>query len=289
MEFILAVKKNIGAAFSKAATLQDGPRRSSLDLNLLILAAEMKSTKMADFGLDMIDSQNAAIQYWAIKIIASPHIAEQLTARATADLQLKKRILDTLAISIKKDICPVSLSVVLGFTKALGTDDSQGSALVYQIAQKRIDQYQNWTVKYELLDRELLNMLTSCTFSAGNASKRSECARAFGQLFSYVMQRYILGQDILSSNSKQQLASVMVDVEKLSFGPEKFLARQRGAIKEALVKNKMDQLEHEYATLFGSSKRIGRLVSSFKFDYGTNSDGSPINTPKKLALPKINK
>jgi hypothetical protein len=160
MEFVAAVKKTIGVSFKKAATLQEGPRRSALELNLLILAAEMKSTKMADFGLDMIDSQNAAIHYWAIKTIASPYIAEQLTARATANPQLKEQITDALTKNIKKNINPACLSVILKFAKVLGTDDSQGSALIHQVAQKRIDQYQNWTVKYELLDRDLLNLLT---------------------------------------------------------------------------------------------------------------------------------
>ena len=171
---------------------------------------------------------------------------------------------------------------------SIRTDDSQGTALIFQIAQKRIDQYQNWTVKYELLDRDLLNILTACTFKAGIAAKRSQCARTFGQLFSYVMQRYILGYDTLSDNSKQQLASVMVNVEKYSIGPGKFLARPQTAIRDALVQKKMDNLEREYDTLFGSSKRIGRLASSLKFDYGIDADGSPIIAPKRLKAPKMN-
>lgn len=288
IEFIKAIRKNIKASFGKAATLQEGSRRSNLELNLLILAAEMQSIKMADFGLDMVDSQNAAIQYWAVRTIASPQIALQLTARATSDPELKKRIADVLAECINRGIHPTSLSTILKFARVLGANDPQGSPLIHQIAAKRIEQYQNWTVKYELLDRDLLNMLTTCTFKAGSATKRGQCAATFGQLFSYVMQRYILGQEILSQSSKQQLSSVMIEIEKSAFGPGKFLDRPQVAIKQALTRNKIEQLRREYETLFGSRNRIGRLAASLKFDYRDNADGNQINIPKKLELPKTN-
>ena len=70
IEFASAVKSTLTVAFSQIATIPEGLRRTHLELNFVILAAEIKSVRLADFGLKMANNDNSAIQYWAIKTIA---------------------------------------------------------------------------------------------------------------------------------------------------------------------------------------------------------------------------
>ena len=287
VEFASAVKKTLDSAFSQVATLEQGPRRTHIELNLVILAAEIKSIRLADFGLKLIGHDNSAIRYWAIKTIASPEIAKQLNSLATADAELKTKIITALSRSVKSGLHPSCLALVVNFIEASGPKDRDVSDLTHQIAVRRIAEYENWTIKYELLDASLLKILTKCTLNAETTSKRALCARNFAQLYSYVMQRYLIGQEILSPTSKQQLASVMVETERFSMGPGKFLGRSQTAIRQAISKKKIQDLKREHDTLFGTAGRTGRLAAELKFNYGTGKTGNPVTAPKKLMLPKI--
>jgi hypothetical protein len=252
----------------------------------VVLAAEVGDIRLADFGFKMIDHNNSAIQYWAIKTIANPQVAKQLSSIATADSELKAKIITALSRSVKRGLYPSSLSLVVQFIEALGPKDKDVSGLMHQVADRRIAEYENWTVKYELLDRELLKLLTKCTIYAESTSKRALCARAFAQLYSYVIQRYMIGQEILSPTSKQQLASVMFDVESYSIGPGKFLDRDQATIRLAVSKKKLQDLKREHDLLFGSANKAGRLAADLKFNYGIGKTGDPLTAPKMLTLPK---
>jgi hypothetical protein len=178
------------------------------------------------------------------------------------------------------------MTLIVNFIEALGPRDKDASDLLYQIANRRIAEYENWTVKYELLDRNLLEQLTRCTINAGSVSKRALCAKTFAQLYSYIIQRYMIGREILSETSKQQLASVIVDTESYSIGQGKFLDRAQATIRKAVSKRKFKDLKREHDLLFGSANKAGRLASDLKFNYGIDKTGDPITAPKKLELPK---
>ena len=286
IEFASAVKNTLDKSFRQIATLEQGPRRTHLELNLVVLAAEVGDTRLADFGFKMMDHDNSAIQYWAIKTIANPQVAKQLSSIATADSELKAKIITALSRSVKRGLYPSSLALVIKFIEELGPKDQDTSDLLHQIANRRIAEYEKWTVKYELLDRDLLKQLTRCTTAAGSTSKRALCARTFAQLYSFVIQRYLIGQEILSPTSKEQLVTVMVDTESYSIGPGRFLDRAQAAIRLAVMKKKFQNLKREHDMLFGTANKPGRLAGDLKFNYGTGKTGNPITAPKKLKLPK---
>jgi hypothetical protein len=286
IEFASAVKNTLEKSFSQIATLEQGTRRTHIELNLVILAAEIEDLRLAEFGLRMIDSENSALQYWAIKTIASPQIAKQLNSIATSDPELKAKIVTALSRLIKRGLYSSSMALIVDFIEALGPKDKDASVLLHRIANRRIAEYENWTVKYELLDRNLLEQLTRCTINAGSVSKRALCAKTFAQLYSYIIQRYMIGREILSETSKQQLASVIVDTESYSIGQGKFLDRAQATIRKAVSKRKFKDLKREHDLLFGSANKAGRLASDLKFNYGIDKTGDPITAPKKLELPK---
>ena len=284
MQYAMAAKKGISNAYSQLSSQPDGLRKDHIELNLLIFAAEVQSLQMADFGFSKLDDGNAAVQYWAIKTIASPQIASQLTSRGTSDPELQKKIVSALEKSVNKGLYPASLGVVVEFANAL--KDKSAEDLLVQIAEKRMSQYESWKVKYELLEADLLKALAKKALTTNTISQRALCAKTYSQLFSYVMQRYFLGQDVLSDVSKLQLTSVMVDVEQSTIGPGRFLDIAQKSIKMTLAQKNLIDLQKEHDKLLGSSKQTGRLGSKLKYDYGKDSRDNPITAPKTLKAPK---
>jgi hypothetical protein len=159
---------------------------------------------------------------------------------------------------------------------AADLDIPEGEDLLGQIAEVRIKQYADWTVKYELLDIAVLKSLAN-KISSG----KPEIARRFAQLYSYAIQRYLKGQD-LSNNNKRYLASVLVEIEDKCIN--RLLGRSQSIIKRAVEQGDNSLLSQEYDKLFGSQTRAGELTSKLNIDYGTDPNGRKRTAP--LALPE---
>ena len=285
LQYVRALSKSLEGAFAKLAAQPDSNRKFYIQLNMLIMAAEMESVEMAQFGLNNINNPNAAMQYWAIKTIASPGIAKELSSPVTGDEDLKARIMSALQAAVRKGLYSSSLSQVVSFANAF--EDKSAYDLLCRIAEQRMSAYESWSVDYELLDASILKALAKKTLLANNVTQKTACAKSFAQLYSYVIQRFILGQDVLSEDSKLQLTSVIADVEQETIGPEKFLDMNQQSMKQALIKKDLDDLQNEHNKLLGSENRSGRLASDMKFDYGQGSMGDPVTAPKKLPNPPV--
>jgi len=134
-------------------------------------------------------------------------------------------------------------------------------------------------VDYALLDATILELL----YSKMTPVEISEpaIARRFGQLYSYVMQRYVKGQNYLSDGERQQLASVLVETEDKCIG--KLLIPQ-SVIRRAIEDDDYSALLLEHSRLLGDETRAGQLALKLNFDYGKTSDGGKRTAP--LALPE---
>ena len=111
----------------------------------------------------------------------------------------------------------------------------------------------------------------------------SHITRKLAQLYSYVMHRYIIGKNLLNQTQKQNLASVMVNIEKNMIG--KLLEKPQTSIKRAIEKRSIASLKREHDTLLGTSSLTGELARKIEFDYGKNPTGRAINAPMTLPNP----
>jgi hypothetical protein len=158
----------------------------------------------------------------------------------------------------------------------------QGQGLLLEIADTRMKRYENWAAEYELLDGIVLKSLCRKISSAGR--DKETVARSFGQLYSYVIQRYIKGRNTLSQMQKHQLVSVLVETEKSCVS--KLLEMPQSSIvgiRKAIENEDYRDLLQEHDKLLGSGTRPGLLPSKLKFGY-LNPDGTKRAAP--LALPK---
>jgi GTP cyclohydrolase III len=156
---------------------------------------------------------------------------------------------------------------------------TEGESLLLKVADRRIASYANWTVERELTDAKILQILSDKMVSS--VASKEAIGKRFGQLFSYVFQRYIKGAEALGADQKEQIVSVLVDTEQLCVS--KITGKPRFEIKRALESGDINALRKEHNNLLGDETKAGEL----NLTYGNASDGSPLKSPLLLAdLPK---
>ena len=280
-DFIRSAKKYLGDAFDEVQGWESDKLKKHIQLNLLVLTAQLESADLAEFGIKMADDKNSMIRYWAVKSMANPGIASQLNSQGGQSAGYRKNILTSLGRAVENESCPEILELIVKFAAQLSGRDA--TELMVKTADVRIAEYEQWTVQYELMDMVLLKSLGKKIITEQSLLEKAELSRKFAQLYSYVMQRYVLGGEMLSDLSRQQLASVLVEIEQTMVG--ELLGRQQSTIINAVQKRDAATLESEFESLLGGSVRVGKLGRQLNFDYGKDADDRPITAPKKLSLP----
>jgi len=277
-QFYESAYKHISNALKASGEITPEDLRAKIMANLLILVDSLENIKLADLAIESLKDQSIIVRYWAVHILTNPSITKQINADKSASSKLTDRITEQLKGAVEQ-ANPDMLASIAQFAVDIGTP--KGEDLLLKIVDMRISKYANWTVEYELLDNSILKLLCSKTGST-ESNRSAVFASRFGQLYSYVIQRYIKGADLLNDTQKQQLASVLTGVEK--FCISKLLGVPQSVIKKAVERDNHTGLLLEHSRLLGDKTRAGKLVSKLNFDYGKNPDGSKRIAP--LALPE---
>ena len=284
LAYASAMKKHLPSVFD-AVNYMAADRQMQMTVNLMILLGRVDSMELAEFGISMLDHHNPAVRYWAVKSIASPSIAEQLKSDPTGDAGLAAKIVSSLDGILNEDTPAEIMNIMVAFADKL--DSEQGDALLLKIADIRMESYRDWSVKYELMDAGLLNAIAR-SIDTGDVENNanSKKMQRYAQLYSYVIQRYILGFETLGDIQLQHLGSVLISVEQNSLG--KLLARSQTEIKRLVSSSRnrhsLNALSKEHDSLLGSPKRQGRLSYEVRYDYGKEG-GKVLIAPKKLKAP----
>jgi hypothetical protein len=276
-QFSESAYKHISKALEAAKELTLAERRFRVILNLLILVDSLQDLRLSDLAMKWLDDEDKAIRYWAVHSVTNAGIIEQLNSKEAPNLELAGKITEQLK-KVVESSSPDTLALMAEF--AAKVDIPEGEELLLQIADMRIKRYENWTVEYELLDSDILRLLDS-RIPTGSMSK-PDVSRRFGQLYSYAIQRYVKGRDVLSDTQKSQLASVLVETE-ISY------ISKRTKVAQSVVKNAVEQgdftaLLQEHDRLLGDETKVGQLPLKLNFDYGREPDGSRRIAP--LVLPE---
>ena len=281
--FVDSARKNLIPALDDVRQWQDANRRTRMELNLLIIAASLKSMEMADVGLSMLGSSNGTVLYWAVQTVANSNAAKQLKSPVTGDEELAGRIVQGLEKIVMPGTYPETLRLIVEFADELNTAEAR--VLLVKIADVRMAGYESWKVKYELMDGILLSSLGKLVLAESSASEKEKLWRKFGQLYSYVIERYILGEKVLRVEQKQQLASVIVAVENGAIS--KLLGRPENRLKKAVEGGKFTALESQRKFLLGSATQTGQLPTKLGVDYGNDAGGNVLTGPKNLKAPVV--
>jgi hypothetical protein len=276
--FLSAVHKSISEAFGQTVGIMPPERRARVIINLLILIDGLADLRLADLAISKLADENKAIRYLAVRSLAQSSIVKQLNSNG-GNAKLAKQIVGALRGAVKAGESEI-LSLVVKFASELNIP--KGEELLLEIADMRIKKYADWTVTEPLVDIVVLKSLFNKAFSTNVAD--AAVARRFGQLYSYVMERYIAelrgGGFSTDATVKQQFASVLVEVEDKWFG--KLLGGRQTVIKRAVEKGDYKLLSEEHRKLFGDERSAGELALKLNFDYGRNTDSSIRKSPFPL-------
>ncbi len=273
-QFHESVVEYFPEAINRAKSLESPYDYKSL-VNLLVLADKLNDFDVSYLAEDLMDHEKRAVRYWAVKCVTNQAIIEEINSGNLGNVKKIKSIVDSLEQNLQ-EFSDEELNAVAEFIRSVDTPLVSGlfRKLVYQ----RLESYRNWEVSNELIETKILKEL--CDKIKGGAGEDNDNARDFAQLFSYVMQRYIKGQDVLPERSKERLISVMVETE------QKCIARLTGleqsVIKSAIENDNIDGLKTEHDRLLGKEGNAGELSARLGFIYGISDEGENITAPKEL-------
>ena len=295
-QFSESAYKYIKAGFEQAQTLRPEERKTNVIINLLILIDGMEELRLSDLAMAMLKDQNMVIRYWVVHCLTNPAIIQQLNSGATSNSQLAA----TIAEQLKEVVETSKAEIIVHIARfAANVNIPQGEGLLLQVADERIKRYADWTVKHEFYDNIILQLLESkislpsqnpgATTPTTSLSKPA-IAQRFAQLYSYAIQRYIKGKDILNETQKQNLASLLIEIEDKSIS--RLLGVPQVTIRRAIERENMAALSDEHNRLLGDETTTGQLPSKLGFDYSTTPNGpkrtAPIPLPEKPQKPVTN-
>ena len=290
------VRKHIQEGFKQAQTITPQERQDKVLVNLLILIDGLHDLQLADLAISVLNNQNMVIRYWAVHCLTNPAIVQQLNSSTTSGSISARTIAEQLNELIESSN-PEILVQIARYAAMLNIP--QGEELLSRIADVRIERYADWTVKHELYDITILKLLTSKMTSASTdpgrpttTNSKPEVARRFAQLYSYVLQRYVKGRDILNSTQKQHLASVLVEIEEKCIN--KLMDISQPIIRRTLERENIETLMDEHNRLLGTETTPGELPTKLGFNYNTTLTGTirtaplPLPDPPQKSTPEEN-
>lgn len=253
--FFKAVHKSAGQGFKRAAEMEDKDSGFKITLNLLILLDGLGDLRLADLAVGKVTDENKAIAYWAVHSITNDKIVEKLNFVRLSELKAGQKIIDKLNELVDRAE-PEELALIIKFASQLNIQ--QGTELLVKIADMRIKKYAGWSVENELLDTAILKSLyDKMQLLTG---RKAAIAGRFGKLYSYAMQRYIAdinGGDFLADEQKQQLASVLVEIESRCVS--RIMGIRQSVIKKAVERGDFRGLLAEHKRLFGDGSSAGQM------------------------------
>ena len=287
-QFSESAHKHISSGLQEASRLTPEDRRVVITVSLLILIDGLEYLRFADLAISKLTDKSTVVRYWAVHCITSPGIIEKLNSGGESNLKLALSIATELS-KLDESNSPEITALMTRF--AADVKIQQAEDLLLQIAGTRIKRYADWKVKFELLDEIILKSLCSRISSPATArsaetsagQSNSAVARSFSQLYSYVIQRYVKGRELLSDTQKGQLASVIVETEDKCIS--KLLGKTQAAIKRAIEADDTTALLREHDMLLGDETAAGQLPLKLGFEYsstgGSRTAPAPLPEPPK--------
>ncbi len=258
--------------------ITDPQRRFKVFANVLILASELNDPRLVDVGIRMIGHEANAVRYWAIRVATNPAVWEKLSQDQAAAATTSSKVIE----ACNKAAETSSAEVLYLMAQFAGRFDTPAAVdLLIHIANIRMKSYADWAVNYELVDTGILRLLSNKITSAGGSNE--QVAKAFAQLYSYAIQRYIRGMqnNTLKGMSQNYLVSVLLETEEQCLS--KLLGGTQTGIRRALEAGDLNALQAEHDRLLGGSSQPGALPAKFNFSYGTAGAGRTA----PLALPEL--
>lgn len=273
VQYRTSCEKYMQQALENLAQRENSPQKQIILRDMMILAADMNGPAFVRFGLGLLSDTEPMVRYWATAAATGP---AALAAFGTdnPDTALAGEVMDGLAKLAADSAQAETLRLAVLFIDKI--KDPRGIEILNTIADKRIQAYRDWKVDNEMLEINLLDVMANKINQAGSSQVKQDMARRFGQVYSFVIQRYLTGKGSLSKTTVSRLESVIVSIEQMAVVD--LLGRAVNNIKTSIEKGGQT-LQTEHDNLLGADARRGELQTKFNFDYNGSA------APEKLPAP----
>lgn len=273
-----SIEKQIGEGLAEAEKLSDAGRKASVKMNLLLMLEKAGQVATAKMAAAYLGDADAGVRYYAAKCAANPAVLSRLNSGGQENTAAARDLAARLKGIVATESNPKVLEPAVEF--GAGLNMPEGVELLVSIANRRISDYEKWTVKNELLDGKLLNALCS------KAKANKSAATAFGQLLSHCIQKYMKQMaapsymPVMGEQQAVYLATALAAVEKGCLGE---LRGGSTAIQAAISKGAggASALSGEYTLLFGGEGTQGELTKVFGAKY-PDAAGREQDLPRPL-------
>ena len=273
--FNKAAKTHIKWAFEQVSTFEQSRIKSEAQGTLVILIAELDNPDLVPLVVPMLANESKTIRYWAVKALTESSIIEKLNS-ADSDKEFSAMVINALKSQVAT-ASPETLSLMVDF--AANLKDASSNQILRDITDIRIKAYETWTTDQMLVDTDLLKALAGRISDPRLSSDKVLFGRKFAQLYSYVIQRYILVAESSNKQVVQHLISVIVEIESTTLF--ELTGKRQSTMKKAIEGRKFSTLNREHDELLGSENAPGLLPAAVGFDYG-KVDGKTLIAPKRL-------
>ncbi|MHC4604787.1 MAG: hypothetical protein ACYS6W_15835, partial [Planctomycetota bacterium] len=155
-QFSKSAHKYISSSFQEAEKLTPEGRKLKVKVNLLLLMDGLEDVQLADLAIGMLKDKNTTIRYLAVHSMTNAGIIKKLNSGGAENSKLARLIVERLGGLVDRS-GPEVIRLMAEF--AAGVNIAEGEYLLGKIADMRMKRYADWTVKYELLDADILRLL----------------------------------------------------------------------------------------------------------------------------------
>ncbi len=279
------LRGRLEAAIKEAVEFPDAARKAAALRNFSILIAQLDTLDLARLCLGLLDEADTVIRYYAVKALTSDKVNTQLASAVDADPSVRKQLVDALIRAASKENQPLILSQLA--RNAVKLKGAEGRELLLAVADNRMKAYVAWKVTQESVDLELLTAIVEKMSASVAPEDKLVFAGRFAQYYSYVIQRYAKGQDLLPMPTKQALISTIVGVEESLLSGPALLNRKVTELRSAIQKNNLEALIKAHDALLGSTTGAGELIGKIKFTYEGKATAPKVLPSPPATLPKV--
>ncbi len=279
----LDIARNALKTAYEALDSVDPSKKTQITRNLVILTAELNSLLLADFGISQLQNEDVITRYWAVKCIANTVSTSGDAARDNSIVgqlngeynipETATKIYDAVLAMAKQDNAPEIQSLLINFAGAW--KDDRSAAILTELARQRISVYQNWSVRNAWVEVPMLKALAGKYQQRQLQAEKGQMAQLFAELYADMMQRWMMGKDVLSPVEKAELIAAIVEVD-VNVLP--ILGLAGGQLKTVLERN--GDLQRWFDDQFGTTAKQGELATKLKFTYSSENGNSPSAPPK---------
>lgn len=276
-QFYESAYEAIRNTLEQAGKIEDPKRRFKVMVNLFVLVDGLESPQVSQVALDYLDHPQKSVRYWAVHSLTNSEVINKLNS-SSEYMDLADRIISEFETVIS-DCSYETATLIVKFASEL----EGGGELLVKITENRLEKYENWDVDNVYFDTNLLTGLSEKVVQS-SGEERKKFARYFCQLYSYGIQRYIKGRDVLTDGQKSRLRSLIVEIERSAIGTQMEIPQVD--LKKAVENDDYQGLWQEHNRLLGDDTQRGRLPSAFDFYYGDSSGGTRRTAPLSLSEPE---